>query len=185
MKKLDFKMPSVQLSQLSSIVKPKSEPVFNRPMRTERPYQVSRTIYITLLSLMTALAMATIGLKAMTLIFIEDNTNTGFAFETGDPTPTTLAALPLNLYHAPAKLAIVAGVTAMCIGLAHGGLVLVDWKHGKRVSQSIPPLCSTASRRDGKLTTHYRHNPMPSAAIPCSCTSPTRSSSSSLWSVSS
>lgn len=152
MKKLEFKMPSVQLSQLSSIVKPKSEPVFNRPMRTERPYQISRAIYITLLSLMVALSMATIGLKAMTLIFIEDNNNTGFNFESeDDETPTTLAALPLNLYHAPAKLAIVAGVTAMCIGLAHGGFVLVDWKHGKRVS-NLPPPWARPPRARPKLT---------------------------------
>src|SRR5687767_13375726 len=97
MKKPDFKMPSVTLSSVTGILKPK--PVFNRPVATERKYELSRLLYTVLLSKLVLLSTAVIVLKAMTLNFIEDNINTAFSFDTGngDPTPTALAALPTRL----------------------------------------------------------------------------------------
>lgn len=110
-----------------------SQPVFNRPVLTEREYHITRALNLTLLSLMVGLSAAIVGLKAMTLAFIEDNNDMGFDFETGDPEPILLAALPGRLYTAPAKLAIVAGVVAFVIGVVHGACVLWDWKQGKFV----------------------------------------------------
>ena len=131
MKKPDFKMPSVKLpGKLSSLLKPRSQPVFNRPVCTEREYQISRGIYLTLLSLLVGVSTSVIALKAMTLIFIEENMDKGFEFETGDPEPTLLAALPKQLYTAPAKLAMIAAVIALVIGLAHGAFIISDWKDG-------------------------------------------------------
>lgn len=164
MKKPEFKMPSVKLPEkLSSILKSKSQPVFNRPVCTERQYRVSRAIYITLLTLMVGVSMAVIGLKAMTLVFIEDNNDTGFMFETGDPEPTLLAALPRQLYTAPAKLALVAAVMSLCIGVVHSAFVILDWKDGKKV-RFWPPSCGV---RRGRSLTVPRHNRTPSGATPC------------------
>ncbi|KAF2275258.1 uncharacterized protein EI97DRAFT_451172 [Westerdykella ornata] len=115
----------------TSMLSTASQPVFNRPVITEREYHISRALNLTLLSLMVVLSVATVGLKAMTLAFIEDNHDMGFVFETGDPEPTVLAALPGRLYTAPAKLAIVAGVVAFVIGVVHAACVLWDWKRGK------------------------------------------------------
>jgi hypothetical protein len=83
---------------------------------------------------MMGLSMAVIGLKALTLAFIEDNHNTGFAFETDEPEDTVLAALPKQLHTAPAKLAIIAGVVALGIGIVHAGCIVWDWSDGKWVS---------------------------------------------------
>jgi hypothetical protein len=134
MKKPQFKMPSVKLPEkLSAIIKPKSQPVFNQPVCTEQEYHVSRTIYVTLLSLMVGVSTAVVGLKAMTLTFIEENMDKGFEFENGDPEPTILAALPRQLYTAPAKLEIIAAVIALIVSLVHGIFIIIDWKTGKRV----------------------------------------------------
>jgi hypothetical protein len=88
--------------------------------------------------------MAIIGVKAMTVMFIEENTDKGFDFDTGDPEPTVLAALPRMLYTAPAKLAIVAAVIALCVGIVHGVFVVIDWKDGKRVRHTPGRLAANA-----------------------------------------
>lgn len=77
----------------------------------------------------------------MTYSFIEDNRSMGFVFETTEKdgeqgVSVVMAALPRMLYHAPAKLALVAAVISTFLGAAHLGFVGVDWKAGKRVSPS-------------------------------------------------
>ncbi|KAF2872779.1 hypothetical protein BDV95DRAFT_477763, partial [Massariosphaeria phaeospora] len=107
-------------------------PIFNKPVCTERQYRISRILYLVFQVLLVILSTVVIGLKAMTVIFIEDNRDTGFEFETGDPEPTVLAALPRHLYTAPAKLALVAAAISMFVGIGHAVFVVLDWKHGKR-----------------------------------------------------
>jgi hypothetical protein len=137
MKKPDTKMPSVKISdKLSGFLKPK--PVFNKPLDTQRQHHLSRVLYALLLSLFIGISIAVIGLKALTLSFIEDNRDTGFSFETGEPEPAILAALPKNLYTAPAKLALIAAVLSIFIGLGHLVYLIIDWKTGRRVR--ISPL---------------------------------------------
>jgi hypothetical protein len=135
MKKPEMKMPSVKISEkLSGFLKPK--PVFNKPLDTERQHHISRVLYAVLLLLFIGLSTAVIGLKALTLSFIEDNRDTGFSFETGEPEPTILAALPKKLYTAPAKLALIAAVLSISIGLGHLVYLVIDWKTGRRVRSS-------------------------------------------------
>jgi len=139
MKKPDIKMPSFKISEkLSSFLKPKPvfTKVFNKPLDTEHQHHISRVLYAVLLSLFIGLSIAVIGLKALTLSFIEDNGDTGFSFETGEPEPTTLAALPKKLYTAPAKLALIAGVLSVFVGLGHLVYLVIDWKTGRRVRSS-------------------------------------------------
>ncbi|KAH8730320.1 hypothetical protein GQ44DRAFT_701166 [Phaeosphaeriaceae sp. PMI808] len=73
----------------------------------------------------------------MTYNFIEENHDRGFVFETTEPDgepgiSVIMAALPKMLHQAPAKLALVASVISVCLGLAHLGLVAIDWKSGNR-----------------------------------------------------
>lgn len=130
MKKLAFKVPSVA-EKMSTMFKPK--PVFNQPVCTERRYFVSRALHSIFLTLLIVLAAAVIGLKAMTINFIEDNRDTGFEFQTEEPTPTLMAALPRNLFTAPAKLALVAGAISTFVGIGHVAFVFMDWSAGKKV----------------------------------------------------
>lgn len=171
MKKVEFKMPSMKiLEKLPALRKPKAQPVFNRPVCTEREYRVNRIFHIVLLSLMVGVSMAIVGLKATTLIFIEDNNNKGFQFESGDPEPTILAALPRNLYTAPGKLAMVAGVYALCMGIAHVVFVIVDWKSGKKVYNNYSTTIIEIHRTDS-----FRRNLTLSAEMLCSFISATPS----------
>jgi hypothetical protein len=125
-------MPPIKISEkLSGLMKPK--PVFNKPLDTERQHHISRVLYAALLSLSIGLSAAVISLKAMTLSFIEDNRDTGFSFETGEPEPTILAALPRQLYTAPAKLALIAAVISAFVGLGHLVYLVIDWKTGRKV----------------------------------------------------
>ncbi|KAF2466870.1 uncharacterized protein BDR25DRAFT_235768 [Lindgomyces ingoldianus] len=138
MKKPEFKMPSIKLPSVKvselkhHLPSFKRQPVFNRPVQTSGHRTISRALYLTLLCLLVAFSTAVIALKAMTLEFIEDNSDTGFVFETGDPDPTILAALPRMLFEAPAKLAIVAAVVSIFIGFGHGAFIVKDWKVGAK-----------------------------------------------------
>ncbi|KAF2018250.1 hypothetical protein BU24DRAFT_440884 [Aaosphaeria arxii CBS 175.79] len=118
--------------KLPSFLRPK--PVFNQRVDTEKRYHISRALYITFLVALVILSTGVIGLKAMTLNFIEDNENTGFVFETedADVDSTILAALPRMLYTAPAKLAVVAAAISIFVGSGHAVFVVMDWKEGKR-----------------------------------------------------
>jgi hypothetical protein len=129
---LPIKIPE----KLSGLMKPKPKPVFNKPLDTERQHHISRVLYAALLSLSIGLSAAVISLKAMTLSFIEDNRDTGFSFETGEPEPTILAALPRQLYTAPAKLALIAAVISVFVGLGHLVYLVIDWKAGRKVCTS-------------------------------------------------
>ncbi|KAF2742009.1 hypothetical protein M011DRAFT_413431 [Sporormia fimetaria CBS 119925] len=118
----------------------KSSPVFNRPLDTERSYCLSRAFHLVLLTLLTLLSMSVVGLKALTLAFIEDNTDRGFSFlipNGTSTTTTTLAALPRQLHTAPAKLALVAGVVATIVGLTHTAFIIWDWRTGKRTQSYV------------------------------------------------
>jgi hypothetical protein len=130
MKEPASKMP-LGLNKITSLLKPK--PVFNQPVATDRRYHVARAAYGVLLVLLVMLAAATIGLKATTINFIEDNRNTGFVFDTGEPETVIMAALPRQLYTAPAKIAMVAGVISVFVGVGHAAFVFMNWKEGKKV----------------------------------------------------
>lgn len=129
MKKPSFKMP-LGLDSITSSLKPK--PVFNQPVATDRRYHIARAAYGVLLVLLVILAAATIGLKATTINFIEDNRNTGFVFDTGEPETVIMAALPRLLYTAPAKIEMVAGIISVSIGVGHAAFVFMNWKEGKK-----------------------------------------------------
>jgi hypothetical protein len=133
MMKSMVKMPAA-MNRIASIFKPK--PVFNQPVATNRRYHIARALYGIFLVLLVVSAAATIGLKATTINFIEDNRNTGFVFDTGSPDAVIMAALPRQLYTAPAKIALVAGVLSIFIGVTHAAFVFMDWKEGKKVYRS-------------------------------------------------
>ncbi|KAF2728654.1 hypothetical protein EJ04DRAFT_448899 [Polyplosphaeria fusca] len=122
-------MLSTQISQVTSIFKPK--PVFNRPF-LERQHRVSRILYVVNLSLLFVLSGAVIATKAMTIAFIEDNNDTGFMFETGDPEPTVLAALPKMLFVAPAKIAMCAAAIGVFVSIGHLIFIVKDWSDGTK-----------------------------------------------------
>jgi len=124
------KMPQ-GLNKLTSLLKPK--PVFNQPVATDRQYHIARAAYGFLLIILIGLAAATVGLKAMTINFMEDNRNTGFVFDTGEPETVVMAALPRQLYTAPAKIAMVAGTISIFVGVGHAAFVFMHWKEGKKV----------------------------------------------------
>lgn len=133
MKKPELKLPSV-LGKISA--KFVQKPVFNQPVQTERRYHVTRLLFAILLSLLVATSGAVIGLKAMTINFIEDNHDTGFEFVTDDPNDSLImAALPRMLYTAPAKLALVAGAISIFVAASHLAFVIMDWKVGKKVGR--------------------------------------------------
>lgn len=94
-------------------------------------------LYAVFLPLLIMLSVPVVVLKSMTYSFIEDNRDTGFMFDTtewdGETGQTlVLAALPKMLYHAPAKLSLVAAVLSICLGTAHLGFVGVDWRKPKQ-----------------------------------------------------
>jgi hypothetical protein len=140
MKKVDFKLPPIA-DKVTSLFQPqkKSHPIFNRPLASGCPHhRMSRTLHAVFLSFLVLLSIPVITLKALTYTFIEDNRDTGFVFKTteedeGPGILVVLAALPRMLHHAPAKLALVAAVVSITLGIAHLGFVLVDWKDGNRV----------------------------------------------------
>jgi hypothetical protein len=140
MKKVDFKLPTIA-DKVTSLFQHRktTPPMFNKPMATECPHhRLSRTLYAVFLPLLILLSVPVVVLKAMTYSFIEDNRDTGFMFETtekgGEAGQTlVLAALPGMLYHAPAKLSLIAAVLSICLGATHVGFVVVDWRKPKRV----------------------------------------------------
>jgi hypothetical protein len=154
-----MKKPTVQislgLSKISSLLKPK--PVFNQPVATERGYHIARAAYGVLLILLVIIAATTIGLKATTVNFMETNRNTGFFFDTGEPEPVIMAALPRQLYTAPAKIAMIAGCISVFVGIGHAAFVFMNWKDGKKVA-------CTAIAVFGCMLRERRPKPTPSAA---------------------
>lgn len=142
MKKVEFKLPPVA-DKVTSLFRPqkKESPIFNKPMASGCPHhRLSRILYAISLPLLVLLSIPVVALKAMTYGFIEDNRDMGFMFETterdgGAGEMVVMAALPRMLYHAPAKLALVAAVLSICLGAAHLGFVAVDWKNPKRVRE--------------------------------------------------
>jgi hypothetical protein len=140
MTKVDFKLPSIAVKVTSIFQSPKKDaPMFNKPLASGCPHhRISRTLYAIALSLLVATAIPVVTLKALTYSFIEENRDTGFVFETteaegGPGMSVVMAALPRQLHHVPAKLALVAAVLSIFSGLAHLGFVVVDWKNGNRV----------------------------------------------------
>ena len=130
MKKPNFKMPSIA-SKLAAI--PKRKNVFNQPVHTERRYYLARALSTIFLVLLIVVAAATIGLKAITVNFIEDNRGTAFEFQTTDLELVVMATLPKQLYTATAKLALVASALSIFLGITHIVFVIIDWKNGKKV----------------------------------------------------
>jgi hypothetical protein len=140
MKKVDFKLPPIAVKVTSLFQPQKKEiPMFNQPLASACPHhRISRILYAISLSLLVALSIPVVTLKALTYSFIEDNRDMGFVFETteddgGAGMSVVMAALPRQLHQAPAKLALVAAVLSIFSGFAHLGFVAVDWKTGKRV----------------------------------------------------
>jgi hypothetical protein len=140
MKKVDFKLPPIadKVTSLFQAQK-KPDPMFNRPLASGCPHhRMSRILNAVFLSFLILLSIPVITLKALTYSFIEENRDMGFVFETteeggGPGISVVLAALPRMLHQAPAKLALVAAVLSISLGIAHLGFVLVDWREGKRV----------------------------------------------------
>jgi hypothetical protein len=121
-----------------------ASPMFNQPLNTTScpHHRISRVLYSILLSLLIAIAIPVITLKTITYIFIEDNRETGFMFDTrerdGQPVvQAVMASLPQRLYTMPAKLALIAAAISLCLATAHLGFVGVDWKNGKRVCNPL------------------------------------------------
>ncbi|KAF2027835.1 hypothetical protein EK21DRAFT_71163 [Setomelanomma holmii] len=139
MKKVKFKLPPIS-DKVTSLFQPHKDasPMFNRPMDRGCPHhRKARLLYAVSLSILLAISIPVIILKAITYSFIEENCDRGFMFETterdGEIGETVvMAALPRMLYHAPAKLALVAAVVSIFVAAAHLALVIVDWKSGKR-----------------------------------------------------
>lgn len=148
MRKVEFSLPSIAGKATSLFHPHKDSPMFNRPIDSASPHhRLSRILYAISLTLLILISIPVITLKAMTYSFIEDNRKSGFMFETtemdGDqPVAVVMAALPRMLYHAPAKLALVAAVISIFLSAAHLALVIVDWKLGKRVCTSATFQCS-------------------------------------------
>ncbi|KAF2642388.1 hypothetical protein P280DRAFT_395332 [Massarina eburnea CBS 473.64] len=111
--------------------KSKPAPVFNQPVSLQRRYKIARGLHTALLSLLVIFATTVIVLKAMTINFMEDNRDTGFEFQ-GEGQDVLMAALPKQLYTAPAKLALVAGAISIFVGIGHMLFVVIDWKKGKK-----------------------------------------------------
>lgn len=142
MKKVDFKLPpiSVQVKSLfQSHKKPVQVPMFNQPLPSGCPHhRMSRILFAITLSLLIAISIPVIALKAITYSFSETNRDMGFIFETteddgGASTKVVMAALPRVLYLTPAKIALIAAVLSIFTGIGHLGFVIVDWKDGRRV----------------------------------------------------
>jgi hypothetical protein len=157
MTKVDFKLPPIVVKVTSLFQSPKKDaPMFNKPLASGCPHhRISRTLYAIALSLLVAVAIPVVTLKALTYSFIEENRDTGFVFETteddgGSGISVVMAALPRQLHHVPAKLALVAAVLSIFSGIAHLGFVVVDWKTGNRV-------CSHFVLPDHKLQ-FFLHN---------------------------
>jgi hypothetical protein len=140
MKKVNFNLPPIadKVASLFQSQK-KADPIFNRPLASGCPHhRTSRILYAVSLSLLIMFAVPVIVLKALSYSFVEDNGNMGFVFETTEDAgessiSVVMAALPRILHHAPAKLALVAAVVSIIIGITHLGFTFVDWKDGKRV----------------------------------------------------
>ncbi|KAF1849629.1 uncharacterized protein K460DRAFT_298227 [Cucurbitaria berberidis CBS 394.84] len=139
MRKVEFSLPSIA-GKATSLFQPRKDasPMFNRPLDSACPHhRIARILYATFLTLLILISIPVVALKAMTYSFIEDNRMMGFMFETTErdgreSISVVMAALPRMLYHAPAKLALVAAVISIFLGAAHLGFVGVDWKNGKR-----------------------------------------------------
>ncbi|KNG43989.1 hypothetical protein DDE82_000186 [Stemphylium lycopersici] len=143
MGKVNFHLPPIT-GKVKFLSHPKTSvpPVFNQPLNINScpHHRLARLLYGIFLAILFIMAIPVIILKAVTYSFIEDNRMMGFNFETtrknGEPgEEVIMAALPERLYSVPAKLAIIAGAISLCIGAAHLGFVITDWKSGKR-SQS-------------------------------------------------
>ena len=145
MKKVDFKLPPVAV-KVKSILKPHKKPtpvpMFNQPLPSGCPHhRRSRILFAISLSLLIAITIPVISLKAVTYSFLDTNIQTGFMFQTteddGSPGPQiVMAALPRMLFLTPAKIALVAALMSIFSAAAHLGFVAVDWKEGKRVSKT-------------------------------------------------
>jgi hypothetical protein len=140
MKKVEFKLPPIADKVTSLFQQDKdASPMFNKPMASGCPHhRKARLFYAVFLSVLISISIPVIVLKAITYSFIEENRDRGFIFQTtekdGDVGETVvMAALPQMLYHAPAKLALVAAVLSTFVGASHLALVVVDWRSGKRV----------------------------------------------------
>jgi hypothetical protein len=142
MKKVDFKLPPIAV-KIKTLLQPQKKsspvPMFNQPLPSGCPHhRMSRILFAVSLSLLIAVAIPVITLKAITYSFLDMNQDTGFIFETteedgGAGMKIVMAALPRMLFLTPAKIALVAAVLSIFSAMAHLGFVVVDWKDGKRV----------------------------------------------------
>lgn len=140
--------------------------MFNRPLlvRTEREHRICRILHLTLLLLLVILSIALVSLKSMTVAFIAENAERGFTFDAGirkgvKTEPFVLAALPRNLYDAPAKLAIVAGVVAVAVGVTHGALLIWDARKSQQVRRPLLEILNNhlSSSIPASFSTYYSH----------------------------
>lgn len=166
MKKVEFKLPPIA-DKVTSLFQPqkKATPMFNRPLANGCPHhRISRLLHVVFLTLLILISIPVITLKALTYSFIEDNRDTGFVFETTEENnesgiSVVMAALPRMLHHAPAKLALVAAVLSVFLGIAHLGFVCMDWRSGKRVSTlSFGCLLGTNHTSDTSLGFSTQHH---------------------------
>jgi hypothetical protein len=168
MKKVEFRLPPIA-DKVTSLFQPRKNatPMFNRPIGSGCPHhRMARILYTIFLSLLVLISIPVIALKATTYTFIEENRDRGFMFETteidGDAgMPVVMAALPRMLHQTPTKLALVAAVISIALGVAHLGFLGGDWKSGKRVRWCMYQHVITSKTDHGNL---YRHKHGLSAA---------------------
>jgi ABC-type phosphate transport system permease subunit len=142
MKKSAFSL-SPLVAKVQSLVSSKQDdsPMFNQPLNTNScpHHRLARQLYSASLVVLFITAILVITLKAMTYSFVEDNRMTGFIFDTETDSNTNrdiiMAALPQMLHILPTKLAIIIAAISLSVATAHLGLVIADWKSGKRVRE--------------------------------------------------
>ena len=140
MKKVEFKLPPLVAKVKSRVLsKQQGSPVFNQPLNTNScpHHRKARQLYGISLVTLFVMSLLAITLKGITYSFIEDNRMTGFVFDATTPDngdeKIDMAALPGVIYTLPTKLAIITAAISISVAVAHLGLVIVDWKSGKRV----------------------------------------------------
>lgn len=132
-KKPDVKLPSLKLSLKKpsfDFLKPK--PVFNRPVNfRHKAGQVPQWLFIAFVISLVVFSAVVTGLKAATIHFVETNGSRGFLYTMRNGRQAVLAALPKDLYHGTAKMALITAVISMFTAMGHltfllGGLKKSD-----------------------------------------------------------
>ncbi|RMZ66080.1 hypothetical protein GMOD_00005147 [Pyrenophora seminiperda CCB06] len=121
-----------------------ASPVSNKPIdiKSYPHHRMSRLLYSIFLSILFAISITVVALKAKSYSFVEDNRMTGFDFQmatgAGEPDQEiVVATLPHRVYAIPAKLAIFSAAISILIAAAHLGFVVTDWKKGDRTQSHV------------------------------------------------